>query len=241
MILPPAKMKTQIKNILLDLDGTLYDYDLCHRAALEYVSRLAGKELSLDKNKFKELYKKSRSIIHRRLKGTAASHSRLLYFNELVFNYTKRPSFSIATRLEKRYWTAFYQSMHIYPGALQLLKKLRSRLMILALVTDMTTAIQFEKIRRLKLEHIFDVIVTSEEAGCEKPDPKIFEICLKRMNVSADSAIHIGDDFKRDIVGARAAGISSILFVPGNEKNCRSHVKIVRSFSELSKMLIPLP
>lgn len=239
MTLSSIKVGTALKSVLFDLDGTLYDYQLCHRNAFDCASRIAKRELALDKNKFTELYEKSRNIVHDRLNGTAASHSRLLYFAELVFGYTKFPDLAMVACLEKAYWSNFYGPMRLYDGALRLLKRLRQRSVKLALVTDMTTAIQFEKIRRLNLETIFDVVVTSEEAGCEKPNPRIFEICLRRLGVSAASVVHVGDDFGRDIVGARMAGISPILFAPGNGIHRLGKTKIAHSFSELSGLLVP--
>lgn len=229
-----------LQGVLFDLDGTLYDYDLCHYKALEYAAQIAQRKLGLESREFNELYKKSRHVIHQRLAGTASSHSRLLYFNELVFNCIKQPFIPVVILLERAYWTTFFKYMCIYPGVYSLLKKLRSSAVKLALVTDMTAAIQFEKIKLLKLTNMFDVVITSEEAGYEKPDPRIFEICLKKMDANANSVIHIGDDFQRDIVGARAAGIESILFIPENKADRSFNAKVAKSFKELAEILMTM-
>lgn len=235
-----ANTVPRLQGVLFDLDGTLYDYNLCHREALEYTAHVAEKKLGIDVNTFIELYKTSRAIVHKRLQGTAASHSRLLYFCELVFCSTGEPNLNIATLLERAYWGTFYRAMNIYPGVLHLLKMLRSKSVSLALVTDMTAAIQFKKLRILKLVHMFDVVVTSEEMGCEKPTPKIFKVCLEKMGIDAQFAIHVGDDYQRDIVGARAAGLKSVLFVLDNRVHHGDvDVNVVNSFEELARILIP--
>lgn len=235
---PSANTGPRLQGVLFDLDGTLYDYNLCHREALEYTAHVAEKKLGIDNHTFVELYKKSRATIHKRLQGMAASHSRLLYFCELVFCSTGKPNLNIVTLLERAYWGTFYQAMDIYPGVLHLLKILRSKSVTLALVTDMTAATQFKKIRILKLTHMFDVVVTSEEMGCEKPSPKIFKVCLEKMGIDAQFAIHVGDDYQRDIAGSRAAGLKSVLFAPDNRVH-HGDVNVVNSFKELARILIP--
>jgi HAD superfamily hydrolase (TIGR01509 family) len=63
------------------------------------------------------------------------------------------------------------------------------------------------------LQH-FDLVVDSGKVGIEKPDPRIFEIALQRFAVPASRALHLGDMFATDIVGARAAGIRCALIDP---------------------------
>uniref|UniRef100_A0AAG5DW25 Haloacid dehalogenase-like hydrolase domain-containing protein 3 n=1 Tax=Anopheles atroparvus TaxID=41427 RepID=A0AAG5DW25_ANOAO len=63
-----------------------------------------------------------------------------------------------------------------------------------------------------------DFIITSYEAGVEKPDPKIFEIALKRANLQSHTspvqpheALHIGNLYNEDFLGARGAGWHALL------------------------------
>ena len=60
----------------------------------------------------------------------------------------------------------------------------------------------------------FDLVVDSGKVGVEKPDPRIFEIALQRFAVPASRALHLGDMFATDILGARAAGIRTALIDP---------------------------
>jgi len=63
---------------------------------------------------------------------------------------------------------------------------------------------------RLGLAGRFDPVVCSALVGCEKPDPRIFELALRLAGVSADQAIHVGD--REDNDGAAAqVGIHTIL------------------------------
>ena len=53
--------------------------------------------------------------------------------------------------------------------------------------------------------------ITSFEAGCDKPQPQIFQLALKRAGVTAAEALFVGDQYDLDVVGARGAGITPIL------------------------------
>ncbi len=60
----------------------------------------------------------------------------------------------------------------------------------------------------------FDLVVDSGRVGVEKPDPRIFQIALERFGVPASRALHLGDMFATDVLGARAAGIRTALIDP---------------------------
>jgi HAD superfamily hydrolase (TIGR01549 family) len=66
----------------------------------------------------------------------------------------------------------------------------------------------------LRLSDAFDFVVDSHEVGIEKPDPRVFQLALSRFGVAAPRALHVGDTFATDIVGARAAGMRVALLDP---------------------------
>ncbi len=61
-------------------------------------------------------------------------------------------------------------------------------------------------LERLGVAHRFHTILTSAEAGAEKPRPDIFHLALARLQVPPSRALHIGDE-TADREGARAAGL----------------------------------
>jgi HAD superfamily hydrolase (TIGR01509 family) len=65
---------------------------------------------------------------------------------------------------------------------------------------------------RIGLLGAFDFVFDSHLEGVEKPDPRYFEIALARSGASAAHTIHVGDLYHVDVVGARAAGITPVLF-----------------------------
>ena len=63
----------------------------------------------------------------------------------------------------------------------------------------------------LGIDEHFDAVLDSGKLGVEKPDPRIFEAALTRFGVPASRALHLGDTYATDVLGARAAGIRAAL------------------------------
>lgn len=63
----------------------------------------------------------------------------------------------------------------------------------------------------LGLVKLVDAMVISSEAGVRKPNPKIFERALELVGVAPNEAVHIGDVYDEDVVGARRAGLQGHL------------------------------
>jgi len=65
---------------------------------------------------------------------------------------------------------------------------------------------------RIGLLDAVDLLFDSHHEGVEKPDPRYFEIALQRSGAAPATTIHVGDLYHVDVVGARAAGITPVLF-----------------------------
>lgn len=64
------------------------------------------------------------------------------------------------------------------------------------------------------LSRHFEIILEAGELRRWKPHPEFFWEALSRMGVPASEAVYIGDNFFADVLGARAAGLQSILVDP---------------------------
>ena len=90
--------------------------------------------------------------------------------------------------------------------ALRLLKKDGLRIGVLSnLNSDMGSLV-----KELGLGPYLDLYVTSRDVGVEKPHARIFLEALKRAGVSPSEAVHVGDQYHSDILGARAVGINPV-------------------------------
>jgi HAD superfamily hydrolase (TIGR01509 family) len=85
---------------------------------------------------------------------------------------------------------------------------------------------------------VFDLVIDSGIVGVEKPDPRIFRIALERFAVPPERALHLGDTYTSDIVGARAAGLRFALIDPhGHYAGCHPHVPRVPGAPEVAHAL----
>ncbi len=98
----------------------------------------------------------------------------------------------------------------LFDDVLSTLKALKQQNFILGLLTNLTGDV-VSICRQLGLEPYLSFVVTAEEAGADKPNPPIFLAALGKAGVNALEAVHVGDQYKLDVIGARAVGINPIL------------------------------
>ena len=98
----------------------------------------------------------------------------------------------------------------INPNVLELVKSLKSTYKLALLSNHIEDWLE-EEIEKRKLEEIFDVIVTSYETGFMKPEPKIYQITIDKLELRPGECLFI-DDKERNTRGAEELGIKTILF-----------------------------
>jgi putative hydrolase of the HAD superfamily len=204
------------KGVLLDLDNTIYAYEPCHHFALRACYGEFNKVQQLAFEDFSELYTSARTRIHTDLAGQGASHSRLLYFQKMVEQRFGKSELAITLQLDRTYWLAFIRHMKITTAAREFLIKCREKGIAICALTDLTAHIQFEKLLYHELTSFFSYIVTSEEAGVEKPHSYIFKLALEKLQLSPEDVVVIGDSIEKDINGARNLRIRHYLVTPEN-------------------------
>ena len=204
---PPFEHKPRA--VLFDIDNTLYPYDPTHERAMDAVADKAKRVLGLNAGEFLKAFTHARSTIKRRLGGTAACHNRLLYMQQTLELLGLKSQLYMALDFEQTYWRTFLSSATLFPGVKDILNALRQAGIATCAVTDLGAQIQFRKLIYFGLNECFDFVVTSEEAGAEKPASIPFELALGKLGVTADEAFMIGDEAATDIVGAKSAGLAT--------------------------------
>lgn len=97
----------------------------------------------------------------------------------------------------------------LFDDVLPTVKILKERQLTIGLLTNIHRGIS-DICKELGLEPFMDVIVSSGEAGADKPDPAIFRFALERATADPGEVIHVGDQYLQDVVGARNVGITPI-------------------------------
>ena len=115
----------------------------------------------------------------------------------------------LAADLAERFAAERSARHRTYDDAPPLLDQLAGRY-ALGLVTNGAADLQREKLRLSRLGHHFASVVVSAEVGAGKPEPLVFERALDELGVAPGEAMMVGDNFKRDVEGARRLGMSAV-------------------------------
>ncbi len=98
----------------------------------------------------------------------------------------------------------------LFPGALDLLGRLKAAGMKLGMVTNGVSETHREKIALLQLGEHFDAIFLADETGMVKPDPRLFAHACEKLASTPAATAMVGDRYDRDIAGALEAGLFTI-------------------------------
>jgi HAD superfamily hydrolase (TIGR01549 family) len=198
----PDVLQKKPQAIIFDTDNTLYSYEPAHKAATRAVEVKACDLLGVSLEKFNKAFIAARSEIKAQLNKTASSHSRLLYYQRTIEILGLNTQILMTLDLEQTYWRTFLANCRLFPEVKEFILDLKNAEISIAIITDLTAQIQFRKIIYFGLDNYFDCVVTSEEAGTDKPSKAPFEIVLKKLQISPENVWMIGDDSNADIIGA---------------------------------------
>lgn len=190
--------------VLFDTDNTLYEYEPANNKAVKAVANKIKNLIGISEKRFFEKYLQAKNEVKMQLGKTASSHSRLLYFQRLLEILGFKSQLLIALDLEQTFWRTFLENAPLFDGVKELFFMLKKEKIPIAIVTDLTSHIQLRKLTYFGLEDVFDAVVTSEEVGADKPDPKVFLLALKKLKLTKKNSIWmIGDNPYADIYGGK--------------------------------------
>ena len=125
--------------------------------------------------------------------------------------------------------------LELYPDAEPTLERLARGDYALGLISN-APADTIRAVEALGLTKYLGTIVISGAVGYTKPHPEIFRIALRRAGVDAAEAIHVGDLYEADVVGARNAGMEGIL-VDRDGTQRGSDCPMVQSLAEIYEFI----
>uniref|UniRef100_A0A2P2IUH6 Haloacid dehalogenase-like hydrolase domain-containing protein 3 n=1 Tax=Rhizophora mucronata TaxID=61149 RepID=A0A2P2IUH6_RHIMU len=120
--------------------------------------------------------------------------SDLQYFEELYNYYTTEKAWHLCD-----------------PDAEKVFRAIKKAGVKLAVVSNFDTRLR-PLLQALDCDHWFDAMAVSAEVAAEKPNPMIFLKACELLGVNPEDAVHVGDDRRNDIWGARDAGCDAWLW-----------------------------
>lgn len=224
-----------IRNVLFDLDDTLFDFHKAEKIALTKTLVHFGIDPT---EETLALY----STIN-------AAHWKRLELGEISREEVKvgryRELFkTIGVECDPVKATAYYESMlaighYFMPGAPELLEELYGKYR-LYIVSNGTAKVQEGRVGSSGIAKYMDGIFISQVLGANKPDKQFFDICFAEIpDFSLSETVIIGDSLSSDIKGGINAGITTVWFNPKGIEN-DSDIKpdyIIKELSEVPGLL----
>jgi putative hydrolase of the HAD superfamily len=188
-----------IKAVIFDIDNTLTDFMKMKRAAVDAAvegmmdAGLPGMKDDLVKEVFDVYWKEG--IEDQKI------------FDKILKAKLGRIDFKILAGGILAYRRAKNGTMTLYPRVNQTLIELMQLGIKRTVISDAPKMEVWLRIVSLGLHHYFDDIITSEDFGVKKPDPKPYRRALELLGTKAEETLMVGDWPDRDIKGAKGVGM----------------------------------
>ncbi len=203
-------MIDDLTHLLLDLDGTVLDFEASQRHALRETVTALG--VSWD-DEHAVTYARINVALweayeRREIEATALRTTRWRQFLEAL--EVEADPDGVGTD----YLAAFARGAHLIEGAREAVAALAQRLSLIA-VTNGFGDVQHERLERSGLRRHLDGVVVSDEVGAAKPQPRIFDVAFELAgHPPRDRVAIVGDSLTSDIAGGRSYGITTIWVNP---------------------------
>jgi putative hydrolase of the HAD superfamily len=204
-----------IKAVVFDLDNTLMDFMKMKKRAIEEAIPAmvdAGLEITTDvANRIIDEIYKEKGIEYQQV------------FDEFLNKVLKKVDYKILSAGIVAYRRAREASLIAYPNVYSTLYKLLKMGIKMGILSDAPVKEAWLRLAYLNFHQIVDVVVTFDDTGFRKPDPAPFNLLLKKLEVSPNEAIMVGDWVERDIIGAAQVGMKTAFARYGDTFNTQSH------------------
>ena len=210
-------MLDEIKAYIFDLDDTLYEEMQFVRFGMKEVCAYLGEKHGFDMEK---LYKSCMEILSESGRGKT--------YDILCDRYGIKEDIPGLVKI----YRGIKPGLTLYEDAKKFLEYLKQRNLKTGIITDGNAAVQNSKIDGLGLRDKIDSIVvtdmlkTAEGKGAAKPEREVYLSCINELGVSANEAVYIGDNPRKDFIGARSIGMKTVRIVrPGGMFVNETHEK----------------
>lgn len=123
----------------------------------------------------------------------------------------------------------------LYSDVLATLALLRARGLKCVVVSNWDVSLA-PILEALGIAGMLDAVLTSAGVGAAKPAPEVFLAALALLDISAGEALHVGDDPRLDVEGARAAGVLPVLLLRQQAPPAQSAPAGVATISSLAEL-----
>jgi len=208
-----------IKLIGFDLDDCLFDSTgLSEKARIKGLEAMINLGLNIDKKQAVRIL----TEIVKEYGSNSSKHynyfiRRLNQMEDGIEYISYNDGYKFIAAAVMAYHEEKVNSITLYDDVKESLNKLKELSIKIAIITDGIPIKQYEKILRLKIDKLIDLVVISDEIGIKKPNPELFNYCLKKFGVNGRETIYVGDRIDKDIIPANLNNIYSVYLHRGGK------------------------
>lgn len=185
-------------SLILDIDGTIYDYDKFNKESLQYVFEKISSKFGIESNKINEKY----GEINKKIKlqnNYSQKHNKEHYFIELFKELNLDLIYAI--KYYDAYKSMFFETIEMFPGLVDFLNYCKSQNIIIILVSNNTLVNQISILKHFKIHEVIDEIITTDIFGEEKPNDFLHShiMYVLEHKFKKQNPIIVGDNFEHDI------------------------------------------
>ena len=207
----------KIKAIFLDVDNTLLDFNqmkrLCVKSAVDAMLD-AGLDIPR-KKAIKQVFE--------------VYDAEGIEYKNVLQDFLKNALGKIDYRILAKGVIAYRKMrdgiLMPYPEVKSTIIKLKKKGFKIAILSDAQNYQLWMRLCATGIDDLSDVVVSAEDVGAEKPNPKIFQLAMKKLKVKPEECLMVGDMPGRDIKGAKDLLIKSVLVMYGSENISKNYVK----------------
>lgn len=188
-----------ISGVIFDLDDTLYNELDYVKQAFRHVSNYIENRFHIDSD-----------ITYGECMKYLEAEGRGKIFNHIIED--NRLDEDIRTLVD--IYRSTKPQLKVYDDARNTISSLKNCGVKLGIITDGCRTVQHNKINGLNIRDEFDeIIVTDDYENAAKPSTIPYEMIIRKWNVEPSECLYIGDNPRKDFVGARLAGVHTIRII----------------------------
>lgn len=227
------------RHLFFDLDRTLWDFERNSESALRFLFEATKDTHHLPSfHRFLLVYKEVNAKLWKKYgKGKITKEE----LRDTRFLKTFR-KFDLINEELSNYFNEQYLEISplqtlVFPNTQETLETLKGEGYHMHIITNGFKEVQLTKLKNCNLIDYFNVIVSSEELGVNKPDVRIFQHAMDLAGATPDGSVMIGDDWNVDVMGAERAGMRAIHFDPEEEMSNKNVDIRIRNLNEIPALL----